>query len=112
MIQWTISAEQTGATRTFDNLGWHLLTNIAFEHFVVDSGNVLSIFNANDFLHWDAGLVIWVVFLMLFAKLYKFLNSSFLENLFTAFVIFKFDIFARLAKDTEDTFALDKSICC
>ena len=93
-------------------MGWQLLTNIAFEHFVVDSGNVLSIFNAYDFVHWDAGLVIWVVLLMLFAKFNKFLNSSFLENLFAAFVIFKFYIFTGLAKDTKDTFALDKSICC
>ena len=111
MIQWTISAEQTGATRTLDNLGWHLLTNIAFEHFVVDSRNVLSILNANYLIHWDARLVVWVVCLVLLAKLHEFWNASFLEDLFTAFVILKLDILTGLAKYAGDAFALDKGIC-
>lgn len=93
VIEWTISTEQTGATRTLDDLRRHLLTNVAFEHFIVDSRNVLPILNAYYFIHWDASLVIWIVFLMLFAKFHELLNSSFLEDLFTAFVIFKFDIF-------------------
>ena len=111
VIERTITAEQTGAARALDNLSGHLLTNIAFEHFIVDSRNVLSILNANYLIHWDARLVIWVVFLVLFAKFNQFLNASFLENLFTAFVILKFYILTGLAKDTKDTFALDKSIC-
>lgn len=111
VIEWTIAAEQTGAARALDNLCWHLLTNIAFEHFIVDSRNVLPILNANDLIHGDTRLVIWVVFLVLFAKFNKFLNASFLENLFTAFVILKFDILTGLAKDTGDTFALNKGIC-
>ena len=93
MIEWTVSTEQAGATWTLDDLRWHLLANVAFEHFIVDSRNVLPILNAYYFIHWDASLVIWIIFLMLFAKFNELLNSSFLENLFTTFVIFKFDIF-------------------
>ena len=111
VIERTIAAEQTGAARALNDLGWHLLTNVAFEHFVVDSGNVLSILNANDLIHWDARLVIWVVVLVLLAKFHEFRNASFLEDLFAAFVILELDILTGLAKYAEDTFALDKGVC-